>query len=68
MVQNIAVSLSDQSFIRPICLQEQIYVLSFRLKEVKELAALSSRGRKFQSLGTATSKRLSPYPRFDLGT
>ena len=30
MVQNIAVSLSDQSVIRPICLQEQIHIeLSF---------------------------------------
>ena len=31
MVQNIAVSLSDQSVIRPICLQEQIrFELSFK--------------------------------------
>ena len=35
-------------------------VLKFRLKEVTELAALSSRGRKFPSLGAATPKCLSP--------
>ena len=68
MVQNIAVSLSDQSVIRPICLQEQIHFeLSFKRND-RELAALSSRGREFQSLGAATPKRLSPYPLFDLGT
>ena len=65
MFQNIAVSLSDQSFIRPICLQEQIrFELSFKsnqgtdsLEHKRQLLSLCLRAKSPWCLGEAKEAR-----------
>ena len=68
MVQNIAAS-QIHHLLAPYACRNR-WVLSFYLKERRELAALSPRGREFQSLGPAMQKHLAhegPYYRQIIG-